>query len=79
MLIRGFVALLLLFAVNARGDDVADVVRCKMPDGSLYFGAAPPEKCVPVGRSQPLPPVEKKRRFRPTIAPTPGVEPQEEQ
>jgi hypothetical protein len=47
-------AFLALFAcaASASGDDVPDVVRCKMPNGSTYFGAAPPENCVPVGRAQ---------------------------
>ena len=48
----GFFVLLLAFAEIASGDDVPDVVRCKMPNGSTYFGAAPPENCVPIGRAQ---------------------------
>jgi len=46
-------------AMSARGDDVPDVVRCRLPNGSLYFGAAPPENCIPVAR-------ERSARARPT-------------
>jgi len=43
--IRLWIALLLATATVAH----AEVVKCRQPNGSLYIGLAPPEKCVPVG------------------------------
>jgi hypothetical protein len=31
---------------------LADMVKCKKPDGGLYVGPTPPENCVPVGNLQ---------------------------
>jgi hypothetical protein len=43
--IRLWFVLLLATATAAH----ADVAKCRQPNGSLYVGLAPPERCVPVG------------------------------
>ena len=73
LLRRASLVALFLFAITPQQSS-AQLMKCRLPDGSLYIGVSPPPDCGPVSNARERGPSDsgaapKPRKFLPTPTP----------